>query len=1102
MSMQDLNHPYDFDLSKHGWIEASAGTGKTFTIERLVVRAIVEEKIPISSILTVTFTEKATGELKDRIRGLLQNIVDGSLAEGDRQWFEEQQRKHGKQEASKTFAFVKDSLDRFDEAAIFTIHGFCQSLLTEYSFELGRLLKYELVNDNDLLETLIPDALRRLPVSESDLLERLVRSEFWKVTHSGEPRLENTVRNLLRMLKGNVELRLSSASEDSPMQIVLRMVRSIQDNLTRLKAERGWISYDDMILHVRDALCPTTDRFKDQATDRAADQKKDPDTSRKLASAIGERFRFAIIDEFQDTDALQWDIFSACFLDSGRHVSRTSDRRSDVRSPRLILVGDPKQSIYGFRGADLNAYFRAKKRFVALAEKGEAHLYRINRNFRSSPEYIQALNAIFQSEGYPWNVASDDNDLAYVLKDCPTGNRWEGTELPPGRRPMNLWRPENADGAAAIRLAHARHICNEIRFLTAGGHELCKDGRRIPVSYGDICILARSKKEATGILGHLRTAGIPASFYKQAGVFESVEALEILYVLEALAEPARSSAVQKALLTRFFGISIELIQAMDELPVDHPFRERMQRWHELAGENRWPQLFREMMTVDELFALVHADAGGWERSLTNYEQIFHALEERALRNGLDLIGIVRQLKELIREGSLEEEETLHKQETEEQRVRVMTIHASKGLEFPIVFIYGGLTEGTNIDFFRFYEEEHPVIVPVPWFDPDKKELDRSESGLRFKELHKSFARAENARLYYVALTRAAVMCYIPTYRPNRNAGPVGSFLQDALDEAMKLSPNVFAEVRDQHQTIASISRSPIDGQSTAHLPEPVLSAHLQERKADLLSYSSIVRQRAERIDREELDHDASASEVILETSDVDVQQTSLDMIFRGAEAGNFFHEILERLDFQDDAFREEQPSDSLFSEDVYPSLSTRNRSLIRRKLDQYGYRTDSDHEGPVVLLLHRLMRTQILPGFRLCDLKPADRIHEMEFVFRYSENVAGIRGERFFTGFIDLVFRHEGRIYLLDWKTNRLPAYDRPHLDEAMRSHQYDLQYSLYARALSGWLESRGHDPVAELGGVIYLFLRGVRPGASDGIFFETASLEEVSRKLAREIGA
>lgn len=1084
MNMQDLNHPYDFDLSKHGWIEASAGTGKTFTIERLVVRAIVEEKIPISSILTVTFTEKATGELKDRIRGLLQSIVDGSLAEGDRQWFEEQQRKHGKQEAMKTFDFVRESLDRFDEAAIFTIHGFCKALLTEYSFELGRLFEYELVNDNDLLDMLIPEALRRLPVSESDLIERLVRSEFWKQTYSGEPYLENTVRNLLRMLKGNVEPRLSYAAEDSPMQIVLRMVRSIQENLVRLKAERGWISYDDMIQHVRDALCPTTDPSSNRETDRASDQKKDSDTSRRLASAIGERFHFAIIDEFQDTDALQWDIFKACFLDF--EVSRTSDRKSDDRSPRLILVGDPKQSIYGFRGADLNAYFRARNRFIELARNGEACLYRINRNFRSSPEYIHALNAIFQSEGYPWNGASENNGLAYVLKECPKNNRWEGTELPQGRRPVNLWKPEGDNNAAAIRRDYALYICNEIRFLTAGRHELCKDAKRLPLSYGDICILTRSKEDARRILYHLRTAGIPASIYKQPGVFKSVEALEILYVLEGLAEPARTSAVQKALLTRFFGIPVEMIQEMDELPIDHPFRERLRRWYELASENRWPQLFREMMTVEELFALVHTDAGGWERSFTNYEQIFHALEERALRKGLDLIGIIRQLKALIREDSLEEEETLHKQETEEQRVRVMTIHASKGLEFPIVFIYGGLTESTKIDFYGFYENDRPVIVPVPWFDPEKTELNTTGSGRRYKELHKSFTRAENARLYYVALTRAAVMCYIPFYRPNRNAGPVGTFLHKALDDAKGRSPDFFVEVGGRYQT--TIRQSPIDEQSTAQLPEPVLPEHLQERKADLLSYSSIVRQRTERIDGKEVDHDASFF-------DDDVQPTGFDALFYGVRAGNFFHEIMERLDFQDDAFRD------LSSEDNYPSLSTRNRSLIRTKLDQYGYPTDSVHEGPVVLLLHRLMRTEILPGLRLHDLKPADRIHEMEFVFRYSENETDITGERFFTGFIDLVFRHEGRIYLLDWKTNRLPAYDPPHLYEVMQSHQYDLQYSLYARALRGWLESRGHDPVAELGGVIYLFVRGVRPGASDGIFFKRADIDEVSRKLAREVG-
>jgi exodeoxyribonuclease V beta subunit len=1068
-----LNSPYDFDLSRHGWIEASAGTGKTFTIERLVVRAIVEEQTPVSSILAVTFTEKATGELKDRIRKILQSIVDGTLNEADKKWLK-------KYQGSAITQSVQESLDRFDEAAIFTIHGFCHSLLQEYSFELGRLLRYELVNDNDLLDTLIADVLRRLPASQADLQEKLVQAEFWAVDYNRPHRLENRVRELVKKLKGKTKLQFS---DDSPAEIVRFMVTTIQENLKRIKAENGWITYDDMILHVRNALIRTDDEAR-------------PSKSASLASHIAGRFRFAIIDEFQDTDRHQWEIFQTCFLSQDKHHGE-AERKINASPSRLILVGDPKQSIYRFRGADLNAYFEAKKCFVALAEKNQANLYRINRNFRSSTQYIEALNRIFQFEGYPWNNPessgsdnpSDDMNLNYTPAESPQSNRWVGTQLPAKRYAVNLWKPaEDKPAASRLRREYARFICNEIHYLIKG--KLCENGKTREVNYDDICILSRSKKDALTILKHLRREKIPASFYKQQGVFESVEALEILYVLEALAQPSVSSVLKRALLTRFFGVPLSQLQDSDELTVNDTLRERLQRWHELAGDNRWPQLFREMMSVDGLYERLRESSYGWERSLTNYEQILHTLEERAYRNELDLTGMVRQLKELIREGSragsVEEEETLHRQETEEKRVRVMTIHASKGLEFPIVFIYGGLTAGNTTDVYEFYENGHPVIVPC--FKSD---------GL-LSEKHKSFARTEDARLYYVALTRAAVMCYVPFHSPQRNRGFVGEYLYKTLDSVKK--ENLIAVIDSSSHPSPSQSTAQSASAHTGNmiLPEPELPEYLQERKAELLSYSSIVRLLSRQINHEERDYDDSYDNTIENTGETSNPETDpLSTIFQGTRSGNFFHAILERLDYQDSAFQEDELSGG-----DYPPLSSSNQFLIKARLKDFGFPDHSDYTAPVERLLHRLMRTEILPGFYLRNLRQEDRIHEMEFVFQNSERVPGKKGEIFLRGFIDLVFRYQGQIYLLDWKTNRLEGYDQTNLNEAIKDHRYDLQYLLYTRAVCGWLEHRGHDPLKEFGGVIYLFLRGISPKTKNGIFFRRINYEDVRARINQEIEA
>lgn len=1101
-AFQSLEDPRQVDLGRHAWIEASAGTGKTYTIERIVIRGIVEERLPLGRILAVTFTEKATGELKDRIRTILEWIVASASSDrsedADSRWLSEQYRLQG----PSLMRRAVEALDRFDEASIFTIHGFCRSVLRDYAFDLGRLLQYELVDDRQILDEMIQQRYRRWPTEYGDRLATLLeRGEFWRREHSSggasQYHWDSLLRELALRYRPGDELRLP-AIHDGSLDLLRDAVLQLQTDMQEYKAERGRISYDDMIRMVREAVTGPS----------------------AVAAALRERYRLAVVDEFQDTDSQQWDIFRTVFL-SGRGTS-------------LVLVGDPKQSIYGFRGADVHAYFRARDSLSDLALQGQAVLYRLERNYRSTERYVQACNGLFSK----WKWAGGDNRNIEFTPSLAAG-AWTGTNLPDGRFALNLWDEPGPGGtpgamtAGNAARAFYRFVAREIRRLMDSGWVLTSsEGIERRFHYGDVAILVMKHSEGQRIMEEMRDAGIPASFYKQTGVFESREALEILYVLEAIANPGRSSAMQKGLLTRFFGFAPERLHELDELAVDDPILLRIQEWQELALQARWSLLFRSFIAHPDspVARMAMERAPGWERSLTNFEQILLVLEEEGLRRGLDLEGMIRSLKyRMGGDADLAEEETLHRQETEDDCVRLLTMHASKGLEFPVVFVAGGMTGSARYAWYEFFEEGNRIYG----LRPLQSDGDGGAEAEVWKALHKQRQEEEYARLYYVALTRAAIMAYIPFYRPKSGSGtgPLCSLVYESLKavcpaslpSAERLSGCV--SDGDVSVTQGSVQGDPARKSGQRRFTEVRLPPRLRQRRNQLHSYSSLSAHHSgvfrmdaeatERVDTSEsemyggaLSNGGNAGEPLQAHAPVSLSP-SLDQRFRGATAGNLFHEILERLDYRDPAFRSEVVT--------FASLTAANQRLIRYRLRSYGYEGSAE-EAEVTSLLARVLATELLPGFCLRDLSSEDRLHEMEFLLsahpahtssadRASsgaeprpEPMLTSRGsagtdEAFLTGFIDLLFQYRGKVYLLDWKTNLLDAYDPASLHRCMRSMQYDLQYSLYAQAVNGWLHSAR--PGTMVDGIFYLFLRGMQPGSRNGIYFVQPLAEDLDRTVA-----
>ncbi|MGA6927190.1 MAG: UvrD-helicase domain-containing protein, partial [Desulfosarcina sp.] len=760
------------DLSRHALVEASAGTGKTYTLENLVIRLLKEEPdIDLENILLVTFTEKATGELKLRIRHKIERILDQGA---------------GLEETIRNK--LSATLDGFDKAAITTIHGFCHRLLKEFPFETGNVFKQELIDDAPLLEKLLRVQMRKdWPKRYGHRLETLLAlSDFsadadgfvrqavnLAMRVSGDPAREilipdparldldglwQSARAAVMALKALVgpppcfsdaygRLNINSRTRAAiirdmvePIERLLdqtdvsdfrletfkaiastlgarhpsgernidRLVPSkwlkagenlhacaplvairqrlddlvgtimvlshtltiesviqLRQDLRSLKDQNGWISYQDMLTRVAEF-----------ATGDGADDG---------LRVIRARYRVAFVDEFQDTDELQWRIFRTFFLDSP----------ADAAGSRLFLIGDPKQAIYGFRGADVFTYLGARQQIKTLAAKGLANLYELTVNWRSAPDMVDAFNRIFSQKA--WFGTRDRQDpfqIGYTPCGSPDPDelRVKVAVDRSRRRSLNVMDLTTAESHVQAKRLMAGFICREIDFLVGEAriHLSGGSGGERAIHFADIAILVRSQSEFALIEPLLKESSIPYAYYRKPGLFQCREARWLYIVLAAVCHPEQTAGVNLALLTPFFDLSATAL-AFGELPAAHPAQSLLARWHTYAQRRQWGPLFQSLLE-DSGLMLRHCRDSGWGRTQTNLEQIFDYLEASAYSRNLDMGGLVALLDSLHRSGSQAGSDAdIHQIEDEGDKVQIMTMHVSKGLEFPVVFVAGGLT---------------------------------------------------------------------------------------------------------------------------------------------------------------------------------------------------------------------------------------------------------------------------------------------------------------------------------------------------------------------------------------------------------------------------
>jgi exodeoxyribonuclease V beta subunit len=1257
-------------------LEASAGTGKTYGIASLVLRLVAERRLGIHEILVVTFTEAATAELRERVRDRLRDAhalavrvhaagsLDALASPRDEVAAHVVRSAFDEGTLARTIDDLGTALERFDDAAIQTIHGFCGQVLRERAFECGAELDGDLLADvrelheeiardfwaretaalpaslvgalatsagldlgeirclvraalRDVDAACIPDrdapdasdrAAAITAIADREALARDIGARWsgeeghamlelldaaceakdlsgrsWRrdwiesralaiaAWAAGEPAHEPAPRELAYFAasrlaasaaKGRrapahpllddierflaIEDRLADAIACEARRIERACIAWARTECTRRKRQRRQHDYDDLLRLVRDAL------RRDGSTLDGA-----------LGSALRESFRAVLIDEFQDTDAVQWEIFRRAFA------------RDDHT---LVLIGDPKQAIYRFRGADIDTYLAARH--------SAARRFALDANWRSDPSLLAALDALAGAHAAPFAAP----EIEWIPVRAAKEDRLVvGDDAPPllvrfiARAPeltsekKNRITKERLDPALPAMVA-----ADVVRFLGSDARIRGDDGVERDVGPADVAVLVRTNAQAREIQRALRAAGVPAVIHGGTSVFGSLEAAELATILAAVLEPSDQRLARAALATDLLGIPAARELSGEEMlgPGDvlarlegddaewdrwsARFRAWRQAWRgerlgaRTRGNPSVMRLVRRMLDEMELPARLLALDDG-ERRVANFLHAAELLHADAVREGRDPGATLAWLREQIAMGDEpgDDETRQLRLESDAESAQVVTVHASKGLEYGAVwcpYLWAS-------DLARGDEKRRP-FVPAEDGGARALHLTASEGDECLERLDDE-CFAESLRLAYVALTRAR-------HRVTLWWGAVNGF--EASPLAWLLHGGDASCVRDARTTIPDEAKSLDDDALRARLDEiaaraPGLIAieeetgetagrwRAPERERPALEARSF--RRAASLDASwrvgsftALTRGAHADEP-LATDDDELPEAAGDAIVAGVDADGAIDdgEPVAHADFPASASAGICLHDILEAHDF--TAPDALRPIVDATLD--AFRFDAARWGGAVRetlasVIATPLRANDGATLRLAELPRARRLVELRFDIPVTGGTAapvssGIDAESlarafeshpggaldgevmtdyasrlrklgfptlrgFLGGAMDLVAEQDGRWWLIDWKSNRLGAqardYGSDRMLRAMLDAHYPLQYHLYALALHRWLGLRVRDYAWErdVGGVFYVFLRGV--GDETGIFFDRPPLARIEAldRLFEEGGA
>jgi exodeoxyribonuclease V beta subunit len=1070
-------------------LEASAGTGKTFTVAALATRYVAEGAAELSELLLVTFGRAATSELRDRVRERLVS-AERAIRRPDARSSDDDLVRHlasvPDDELTRRQQRLTRALAQFDAATIATTHGFCQQMLVS----LGVL------GDVDADAVLVPDL--------ADLADEVVDDLYLqRYASSAEPALTvKDARAVARRAIGDPQARLepADAATDSLEGHRYAFARDASAELVRRKRARRLLDYDDLLVLLRDALLH-------------------PEHGAEACERVRSRYRVVLVDEFQDTDPVQWQILRSAF-----HGHRT-----------LVLIGDPKQAIYAFRGGDVVAYLAAREDADAAATLG--------RSWRSDEPLLRGLDRLMRGA-----ALGDDRIVVRQLDAQHHGRRLRGgapvrlrhvTRDAFGLRGSK--NPRVGDTRTLVAHDVAADVVRQLQSSMLRDDDeapAADDNGDVtwrPVRPGDIAVLTHRNADASAVRDALVEVGVPAVVSGLTSVFGTTAAQQWSTLLSALEQPGHTGRTAALALTPFVGWSAEQLASATDEQRDE-LADRVRQWAAVLDTHGVAALL-ETVTAEGLAARLLRTTTG-ERELTDLRHVGQALHVAAVDEGLGVAALADWLRRRTEEAEEDyAEERSRRLETDAAAVQVVTVHASKGLEFPLVYVPFAWDrfESKTPALLRFHDDEGTRILHVG----GSGSVGYSEA----RDRHLAEERGEDLRLLYVALTRARSQV-VAWWAPSSNSGAgaltrmlLGSYGEGEQPPARVTPPSddqlaaQFARVADgEHVVVERVEAAP---EPTSWQPEkqvePELLVDRFTRRLDLVwrrtSYSGITASAHEQpagvtsepesaATQDEPGDGPTAGEAqpfsAGAVADRDEQLVPpLAAMPGGTSFGTVVHAVLERTD---------------------PTSADLHGELLRHCRDVVPTLSGVDPEALASALVP-VLRTPLGPGSAdpsLTDVAAGDRLTELEFELPlaggeravgvgatvgdvvqllrrhlsaddlyagYADHLdaAGLVGNPlrgYLTGSLDAVLRlrdHDGnpRYVVVDYKTNRLAPvseqlttwhYRRDALVEAMTHAHYPLQLLLYSVALHRFLRWRQphYEPARHLGGGLYLFVRGM----------------------------
>ena len=1143
----------DSPLEGTNLIEASAGTGKTYTISMIYLRLIVEKKLPVDAILVVTFTIPATAELRTRIRQCIKKAADylehNREADADIRGIIDRNRESGGLRER-----LHSALRAFDEASVFTIHSFCQQVLSDNAFESGSPFHAAVTTDDRRPGLAVRDYWRRLsydlpdhtasvlassmgPAGLLNIYKKKPMSPDYKlkpdIADAGPGDIESAYASVYKCYnnlcavwqkeRGSVTEILTGSASLSGKKYNKKYVPGYIEKVEKYPGHGDPLMWNDKVekftvnaiesgvnkgreapvspfFNAAQAMKEHIDVYKDtvrryrvtvmkqlfESADReislaaaSSGERGFDDLIRgvytglrspmgdKLGEKIRNRYRAALIDEFQDTDSMQFAIFSSMF---GRDTA-------------LFLIGDPKQAIYRFRGADIFSYMKA-------ADMADSR-YTLARNWRSTGGLISAVNHIFSGCRDPFVF---DRIQFNPVKPGTEGQGHDllcrGNPVPPMVFELVDYQTDPDEYTPERDRIIAAGLAAAVNTMLAGDYTINSEGLR-PV---DIAVLVRSNKQAAIIKSALSSAGVPAVTRSAESVFNSKEAGELYFVLSAILNPSDNRRLRTALSTALCGFTAEQIASMADASlaggISGQGEDVSARFH--SYRDAWNRGFMDMfmlfMEEESVASRIFLYTGG-ERSMANLMHIAEILGNEAVSMKLTPADTLKRLAAFISDPP-EGEEYSMRLETDEEAVNVMTMHSSKGLEFPVVFcpyLAASPASSRKDDVTVYHDNDDEGSRPVLYLDRELPE--------DVKERKRQEDESETARLIYVALTRARSHCNVmirvtPKFGETllskilfTSRGSLAESIEGKIDGGN--AGRLLALISEESGgTIGFVQGRPL-GSEIKYVKSAPSAGELRCREftGDLsqrwrmYSYSAIALSI----------HDAELKE---DEGGVTAYSAEPGVLPPGARSGLCLHEIFENSDF---TWSEKK----MFSEAA---------AAVLRK---YGYAREYD-ENAACMVVNVLSTPLDSKGLRLSMIPGTQRLSELEFHFPV-ESLAGLR--RFITGpdfaglaqgvnsenipslegmmkgYIDLVFFYDRRYYIIDWKSNMLELsqgdYSRESILAEMKKHNYHLQYHIYTVALHRYLSLRlgkDYDYNKHFGGVYYLFIRGMNGADNSGV--------------------